>query len=208
MSRVARPRKPLGFFIMKKQCEKCSKEFKCYPSADRKYCSRECFEKQRPPTNCLECGTEFWISGQPHQKYCSQRCYFKNIEGTFQPGHKNNLGKSHSHATKEKISTSHRLIRSKWVKDWIQGPMFNVEGCKKILEYGEKHGYNFQTAINGGEYFIKELGYWVDGYYIEGNVVIEYMEKHHKTPKHRAKDKIRKERIIKHLNCKYIELWE
>tara|TARA_B110000046_G_scaffold63941_1_gene71422 strand:+ start:189 stop:770 length:582 start_codon:yes stop_codon:yes gene_type:complete len=193
---------------MKKKCEKCSKEFKCYPSADRKYCSRECFETKRPPTNCLECNTKFHIPGQPNQKYCSKECYYKNIKGTFLTSHNYNLGKKHSIKTKEKISTSHRLIRSKWVKDWVQGPMFNVEGCKRILEYGEKHEYKFQTAINGGEYFIKELGYWVDGYYIEGNVVIEYMENHHNTPKHRIKDKMRRERIINHLNCKYIELWE
>ena len=193
---------------MEKQCEKCSKKFKHYPSSDRKYCSRKCFETKRLPTTCLECDTEFRIPGEPNQKYCSRKCYNKNIKGTFKPSHTHNVGKEHSTETKEKMSKSNSLIRAKWVKDWVQFPMFNAEGCKRILEYGEKHGYKFQTAINGGEYFIKELGYWVDGYYIDGNVVIEYMEKHHKTPKQRAKDTIRKERIIKHLKCKYIELWE
>jgi hypothetical protein len=193
---------------MKKQCEKCSNEFKCYPSDNRRYCSRKCFETRRLPTSCLECNNKFYIPGQVNQKYCSKECYYKNVKGTFVTSHTTNVGKKHSIKTKEKIAASHRLIRSKWVKNWMQFPMFNVEGCKKILEYGKKHGYEFQTAINGGEYFIKELGYWVDGYDIDGNVVVEYMEKHHNTPKHRIKDKMRKERIIKYLNCEFIELWD
>jgi len=190
------------------QCNRCGEEFKSYATAKRKYCSRYCFEKKRPPTNCLECGVEFWKSGETKMKYCSQKCSSKAHKGTFKKGHKVNLGRVFTAETKEKISNAHRRIRSKWVKDWMQFPMFNVEGCKKIIEYGKENGYDFQTAINGGEYFIKELGYWVDGYDIKNNVVIEYMEKFHKTPQHTKKDKIRKERIINNLKCKYIEIWE
>ena len=43
-------------------------------------------------------------------------------------------------------------------------PNFNSNACKIIDEYGNKNGYNFQHAMNGGEFYIKELGYWVDGY--------------------------------------------
>jgi len=35
--------------------------------------------------------------------------------------------------------------------------------------------------MNGGEHFIPELGYWVDGYDKNKNIVIEYYEtRHHK----------------------------
>jgi hypothetical protein len=189
------------------KCENCSKEFKCYPSDKRKYCSRKCFETKRPPSNCIKCGIEFKTPGQPNQKYCSAKCYYKNIKGTFQRHHKHNLDRKHLLETKDKMSLTHRLIRAKWVKDWVQGPMFNVEGCNKILEYGKKYNYKFQTAINGGEYFVKPLGYWLDGYDFENNVVIEYMEKHHQTPQHMKKDKIRKKRIMECLSCKFIEIW-
>lgn len=84
-------------------------------------------------------------------------------------------------------------------------PNYN-EGSISILEaYGQKNGYNFQHAQNGGEVFIKELGYWVDGYDRDKNVVIEYYEKKHLQMKDR--DEQRKQEIINFLGCKFIEVW-
>jgi very-short-patch-repair endonuclease len=60
--------------------------------------------------------------------------------------------------------------------------------------------------MNGGEYYIEELGYWVDGYDETNNVVIEYNEKHHK--RQISKDEKRKNEIIEFLKCKFIEIWE
>jgi hypothetical protein len=85
-------------------------------------------------------------------------------------------------------------------------PNYNPTACKIIDEYGKQNGYNFQHAENDGEYQIKELGYWVDGYDKEKNVVIEYYENYHK--KQLQKDKRRKQEIINLLNCKFIELKE
>lgn len=193
-----------------KICQTCNKEFKGYKSANRKYCSRRCFERRREEIKCLGCGVDFYIAGEPNMKYHNRKCWIKNnkFKGTFKPKHKHNLGRKHTKETREKISLQHRRNRAKWVKNWIQFPNFNSKGCNKILEYGTKEGYKFQTAVNGGEFYIKGLGYWVDGYDKEKNVVIEYMEPFHKTPKHRKKDIKRKQRIIEHLNCKFIELWE
>jgi hypothetical protein len=87
-------------------------------------------------------------------------------------------------------------------------PNYNPKACQIIEEYGKEHGYNFQHALNGGEYYIKELGYWVDGYDEEKNVVIEYMEIFHRKTYIKIKDIKRKELIIKFLNCEYIEIWE
>ena len=64
-----------------------------------------------------------------------------------------------------------------------------------------------QHALNGGEYHIKELGYWVDGYDVEKNVVIEYHEKHHYLPKQNEKDKKRQKEIIETLKCKFIIIY-
>lgn len=84
-------------------------------------------------------------------------------------------------------------------------PNFNPDACKIIDEYGKKHVYNFQHALNGGE--ISIIGYSADGYDIKRNVVIEYLEKHHEKSKNKKKDKKRKQNIIDHLNCKFIEIW-
>ena len=75
-------------------------------------------------------------------------------------------------------------------------------------KYGEENGYNFQHAMNGGEYYIEELGYWIDGYDSEKNVVMEYYESYHKY--NVEKDEIRIKNIKNHLNCKMIIIneWE
>jgi hypothetical protein len=60
--------------------------------------------------------------------------------------------------------------------------------------------------MNGGEYFIKELGYWVDGYDKEKNIVIEYYEKAHQY--FINEDELRINKIKEFLNCEIIILNE
>lgn len=87
-------------------------------------------------------------------------------------------------------------------------PCYNPAACKIIEEYGKKHGYNFQHAENGGEFCIKELGYFVDGYDKEKNVVIEYYEKRHNNKKKALRDVKRQDEIVNLLGCKFIILTE
>lgn len=88
----------------------------------------------------------------------------------------------------------------------IWKPKFNPKACTLIEEYGKENGYNFQHALNGGEWRVKNLNFWVDGYDKEKNVVIEYNENHHNTPLQKEKDKIRRENIIQTLKCVFIIL--
>jgi hypothetical protein len=87
-------------------------------------------------------------------------------------------------------------------------PAFNPDACKAIDDYGESNGYKFQHALNGGEYHIEELGYWVDGYDAKKNVVIEYYENNHWHRKNKRKDIDRYNEIVHHLGCKLIILRE
>ena len=105
----------------------------------------------------------------------------------------------------------HRLIRIKQIKErhGQATPNYNPEACKFIEEYGRKHGYNFQHAENGGEFHIRELGYWIDGYDAQQNVVIEVDEPHHyKNGRLRKKDATRQQEIEEHLGCKFIRIKE
>lgn len=52
------------------------------------------------------------------------------------------------------------------------------------------------------------LRYWVDGYDINKNVVIEFDEIHHNKKKQKFKDMNRQNNIINHLNCSFIRLDE
>lgn len=84
-------------------------------------------------------------------------------------------------------------------------PNFNPMACNIIDIFGKENGYNFQHAMNGGEFYIKELGYWVDGYDKDKNVVIEIDEKKHfKNGNLRKKDLIRQNEIEEFLKCKFI----
>jgi len=127
----------------------------------------------------------------------------------FSDTHKERISKAHFG---KQFSEEHRLnLRKSMIKNIEERygqifPNYNPTACKIIDEYGKQNGYNFQHAENDGEYQIKELGYWVDGYDKEKNVVIEYYENYHK--KQLQKDKRRKQEIINLLNCKFIELKE
>ena len=107
-------------------------------------------------------------------------------------------GKHHSSETIKKL----RLLAIQDIeRKGPARPNYNPTACRLIEEYGKQHGYNFQHAENGGEYHIKELGYWVDGYDKEKNVVIEVYEPAHKFTIER--DKQRQDEIEKHLSCKF-----
>ena len=86
-------------------------------------------------------------------------------------------------------------------------PNYNPNSIS-ILEQKSKELeiYDLQHAENGGEFYIKELGYWVDGYSKEKNVVIEYYEKYH--DKQTEKDLIRQKEIQDFLNCQFIIIKE
>jgi len=123
-------------------------------------------------------------------------------------------GKHRSKETKEKIALSlNKRNLSEKTKQKLREirlgkvtPNFNSIACQQIDEYGKKHRYNFQHALNGDE--VRVIGYSLDGYDAKKNVVIEYYEIAHR--KRWRKDLVRQRRIMKHLGCKFIVLkeWE
>jgi len=120
--------------------------------------------------------------------------------------HKTWLGKTHTKETKTKqrVSTLNYLSKT---KGQIV-PRYNINSITIIEEYGVKNGYNFQHAENGGEYYIKELGYFVDGYDKEKNTVIEIDEPHHfnNDGSLKEKDVERENEIRKLLKCEFIRI--
>lgn len=87
-------------------------------------------------------------------------------------------------------------------------PNFNTNACFLIDEYGKQHGYNFKHAMNGGEHYFKKLGYWVDGYDPEKNVVIEIDESHHFNAQGNLseKDVRRQKEIEEYYGCTFIRI--
>lgn len=123
-------------------------------------------------------------------------------------GEKNpNYGKHHSEETKHKI----RLKRIASIKERYRQiiPNYNPKGCRIFDNLMIENNIFIQHAENGGEYYIKELGYWLDGYDTENNVVYEFDEGYHfLAGKLKEKDIIRQRKIEKFLNCSFIRIKE
>jgi len=96
-------------------------------------------------------------------------------------------------------------------KDYFDGnqvsPNYNKKGCKFFDKIMKDENIYIQHAMNGGEYYIKELGYWLDGYDIINNVAYEYDEKRHFIKGQlKEKDIIRQNEIERYLDCKFIRI--
>jgi len=93
-------------------------------------------------------------------------------------------------------------IRHRLEQGYQLVPNYNKDFCQYLDLMSKCFGVYIQHAMNGGEYHIEELGYWVDGYDKENNVVYEYYEKFHKYQE--EKDLKRMQEIIEYLNCEFV----
>lgn len=89
-----------------------------------------------------------------------------------------------------------------------QYPRYNKKACRIFDEINKELRWNGVHAENGGEYNIKELGYWVDYYEPNLNIIIEYDEMWHNNKNQKKKDIMRQKEIIKYLGCTFYRLSE
>jgi hypothetical protein len=205
--------KKTGIYI--RNCPVCSKELICKTIYEMN-------RQNKQQRKCISCAAKLKVFSNEHRKNLSiANTGKKPNDDTREKMRNSRLGKKHSDETKKKIAEGNRgkqysveSIRKMRIStlELLENtvgqisPRYNPVACKAIDEYGKLYGYNFQHAMNGGEFYIKELGYWVDGYDKEKNVVIEYYETYH--ARQIERDTRRKEEIIKHLNCDFIILKE
>ncbi len=89
-------------------------------------------------------------------------------------------------------------------------PPYNEKACEYFDKIMNESKVFIQHALNGGEFHIKELGYWVDGYDKENNIVYEWDEEYHHyiDDKLSEKDIKRQIEIENFLNCTFIRIRE
>ena len=165
-------------------------------------------------------GSKAWNKGISHseetKKKISEKHKGKTYEEKFGKEKANEIkkrisekikGKKHSDETNKK----HRLATIKIINKHIKyggqiTPFYNSNGCKYFEKLMLETNTHIQHAENGGEYYIKELGYWVDGYDKENNIVYEYDEKKHFNLDGTLKEKdIKRQKEIENfLNCEFI----
>ncbi len=223
-----------GYFSSKKKnslCRKCSaKENNPWKgkSSNRKGCKltkEQCLNISNYITG-LRVGKNHPMYGKKHSDETRKKIS-KMLSGKNNPMY----GKHHSNEVKTKISASNmgkpgpvmtpqgllrlRLKRIQEIEiDKNNGiriiPSINKSSCKifdeinKILGWSGQHGLSIL-----GEFYIKDLGYWVDYYESNLNIVIEYDEKkHYKNNQLKEKDVIRQKEITEYLGCKFYRIKE
>lgn len=89
-------------------------------------------------------------------------------------------------------------------------PNFSERACTLFDRIASMCNIHIQHGLNGGEYNIAELGFWVDGYDKENNIVFEFDEYKHfnKDGSLKEKDIFRQRSIEQYLQCKFIRLNE
>ncbi len=86
-------------------------------------------------------------------------------------------------------------------------PKYNKSACTYFDTLNDLIGLNGLHAENGGERYLKELGYWVDYYSPELNMIIEWDEAgHFDKGELKEKDVARQEEITNHLGCKFLRI--
>ena len=210
------------FYI--RNCPECKKELK----HTYYYSWKNGLEKQILCRGCVQ-------RGERHKYFGGKNYPNTTREISRQRLLKSNPGKNKSLETCKKISESlkksitHKLviekkrgiprsaevkkkIRKAIIKDLQQkygfqlSPNYNKIACKLFDKLNMELGWNGRHAENGGELHLKELGYWVDYYEPQYNVVIEYDEKRHRQQK--EKDQQRQQEIQKYLKCIFIRISE
>lgn len=105
-----------------------------------------------------------------------------------------------------------RLIAIKRLEEFFSingktfAPSFNKSACDFFNKLMIEKKINIKHALNGGEYHIKELGYWVDGYDAENNIVYEWDEEYHYDiyDNLSERDILRQKEIENFLNCEFV----
>ena len=199
-------------------CGVCGTKFTELKCNNRKFCSTECGHKGRVKGGLKG---EKWYKAMEHvdlgkawrgKKNPGQS---KRMKGNIpwnkgkvgvQPGYW--TGKTRSKKTIRKIrKTKIKKLEEKYNNGFQLSPNYNPNSISIIEQKAEELGIvDLQHAENGGEFYIEQLGFWVDGYSKSKNVVIEYYERWHKHNKDR--DERRKKEIVEHLNCKFVEIYE
>lgn len=148
----------------------------------------------------------YWAANKKQQK-CRACSKLGNIGRKGQSNtdeHKRKVGLKHKGRKISEISKMKmREAALNRIKKFKTKPYtnYNPKACEYFDDLNKHMGWNLQHALNGGE--IQIIGYSLDAYDKEKNIVVEYDEPLHEKPSIKKKDLIRQNRIIERLNCKF-----
>lgn len=90
-----------------------------------------------------------------------------------------------------------RLSHMERIRRQDHHPSYNETSCIFFKQFDEDFGTQGQYATNGGEYYVKELGYWVDYINFELKLIMEWDEREHYNAEGSLKERdVRRQREI------------
>jgi hypothetical protein len=155
---------------------------------------------------CNSCTQRPLSTGRLHTEETKQKIsknhakYWTGTDGYWK-------NKTRSNETRKKL----RLIFASKLQTRVTGSFkYNPKAVQLFEQIEREFNFNgiYATKNNLGEFYVKDLGYWVDYYEPELNLVIEYDEKHHERYKQKIKDNQRQVEIMELLKCKFIRIKE
>ena len=146
-----------------------------------------------------------WNKGLKYKDHPSLRKARNTLVDGYKSGRlcASNKGKKH---TKEEIQKIRIGTFAYFQKiNGISQPRYNINSISFFDKLSKEKGWNLQHAKNGGE--ITVLGYWLDAYDKQRNIVVEYDERFHyidiENNVLREKDIERQNEIIEYLHCEF-----
>lgn len=112
------------------------------------------------------CGRTYNWTG--HCRHCSE---LKDTLSRLSPEEKQN-----------RIAKQSQTMRLKFGEEFRKegkSPRYDLESINILQTFAEKHNLRLQHAEHGGEVYLRELGYWLDGYDSDRNIVVEIDEPFH-----------------------------
>jgi hypothetical protein len=163
-------------------------------------------EKRKNPIKrfCLICGKQLDSYQESCCSYkCKSKAYKKSGNPFYGKHHKKftiesnrqkHIGKKASDETKRKMRISAIAYRKSIDPGWH--PSYNKKACEYFRNFDNENMTNGQHAENGGEYYLEELGYYLDYINFDKKLIIEFNERrHYANGKLKEYDRIREKEI-------------
>lgn len=130
---------------------------------------------------------------------CFSKIYYKEKWG------RDSANKQHTICRECRANEQRKRMASTVIQQF-HCPAYNSKACQIFEQINKEFGWNGQHAENGGEFEV--LGYFVDYYEPNLNIVIEYDEPHHTQTRHIKRDKKKQLAITENLGCKFYRIQE
>lgn len=186
------------------KCKQCDREASFFNVAKgyREHCSKSCSKKVQP--NAVGWA---WVHKEGYVPWNKGKAMTEEYKKNWSEAVKKTRWGKLDSEVRQKLRLN--FIEKLKSIDKQFHPPYNRKGCEYFDNLMKETGINIQHAENGGEYYIEELGYWVDGYDKENNTVYEWDEKrHYVDDKLLEKDMIRQRNIEEFLGCTFIRIKE